>query len=440
MSPQIDIRTLLYLLVFATAFGAPVLLQAQFPHTNVARTMPNDNPIMAGNGITFHLIQADNFMKQGLVEQAIMAYDNAVAQNPNFAEAYIKRAIAKYRVGRMSEAQRDYQLAIRINPYIADMYGYGNNLSRLSVLAFEPYELVARLELEEQIEHYQRLTGLLDNELLYGLNPSEQIARLTTLMAQYPQIDSYYAQRALLWLNEGSLGAAQEDLRQKLAYNPNDPLAYGLLSIIHLEQEDWHLAEQALLQALEHNAHQAIYHYQLGYLYKQQQRYRDALIAFDQTIELAPGMVAAYFGRAMVHKAQGDVEASLADYDAILQADRGGEVRVWLNRSVVRKMSGDVLGALADVERAIALEGTPQAAALYKLRGNLHILLGNYLAAEDDYSTAIRLQPDYAEAYYNRGIARVLGYNRPDACDDFQASTRLGYSRGQEQLQYLCSY
>jgi tetratricopeptide (TPR) repeat protein len=438
MFSRIDIRALLSVLALFILTAA--MAQQPPPRPGVSRTMPNDNPIISGNGITFHLIQGDNFLRQGLIEQAIMAYDNAVAQNPYFAEAYIKRALVKYRVGRVAEAQRDYEIATRLNPHIADMYGYGNNLSRLKVLAFEPYELVGQLELQEQEEYYQHLSGLADNDLLWELNPSEKIARLTSLMAQYPQIDSYYAQRALLWLEQGTFSAAQDDLMKKLSYNPNDPLAYGILGLVHLEQEDWHLAEQALLRAVELNPHEAIYHYQLGYLYERQMRHHKALTAFDEAIALSPGMIAAYFGRALAHKALGNAEAALADYDKILRVDRDGEVRIWLNRSIVRKMSGDVLGALSDVDRAIAMEGTPQAAALYKLRGNLQLLLGNYVAAEDDYTAAIRLQPDFAEAYYNRGVARVLGYNRPDACDDFQASMRLGYQPGQEQMQYLCSY
>lgn len=236
---------------------------AQQPQLGMFQSRVSDNPILAGDGIMRHLILGDNLMAQGRTENAILAYDNAIAQNPYFAEAYIKRAIAKYRLGRMTEAQEDHRFATRINPYVGDLYGYGNGLRKLNVLAFEPYELIGQ-EAEE---------------------------------------------------------------------GEND----------------------------------------------------------------------------------------------------------WLSRGINRKLEGDILGALADFETAMA-QGTEPDPSLYKLRGNTFLLLGNYLAAEMDYTTAIELQPDFAEAYYNRGIARILSYNRPDACDDFEQSARMGYNRGLEQMQYLCSY
>lgn len=236
---------------------------AQQPQLGMFQSRVSDNPILAGDGIMRHLILGDNLMAQGRTENAILAYDNAIAQNPYFAEAYIKRAIAKYRLGRMTEAQEDYRFATRINPTVGDLYGFGNSLRKLKVLAFEPYDLIGQ-EAEER-----------ENE--------------------------------------------------------------------------------------------------------------------------------------------------------------------WLRRGINRKLEGDILGALADFETAMAEEAAPDP-GLYKLRGNTFLLLGNYLAAEMDYTTAIRLQPDFAEAYYNRGIARILSYNRPDACDDFEQSARMGYSRGLEQMQYLCSY
>ena len=238
-------------------------LRAQQPHLSLFQSRVSDNPVIAGEGITRHLIMGDNLMKQGNFENAILSYDNAVAQNPYFAEAYIKRAIAKYRLGRLTEAQQDYAFATRINPYAGDLYGYGNNLRKLKVLAFEPYQL--------------------------------------------------------------------------------------------LEQEGQ------------------------------------------------------------------------------------DEAKVWLNRGIARKMSGDITGALADIEQAMRLAAEDNA-VLYKLRGNIFLLLGNYLAAEADYTRSIELEQGFAEAYYNRGIARILAYNRPDACLDFRESAELGYDRGEEQIQYLCSY
>ena len=263
MIPKEITRFFIPAIVLAAVLAGLQPVLAQQSQLGMFQSRVSDNPIIAGEGIMRFMIQGDNLMTQGRTENAILAYDNAVAQNPYFAEAYIKRAIAKFRLGRVTEAQEDYRFATRLNPYVADLYGYGNNLRKLNILAFEPHQLM------------------------------------------------------------NQAGATEEN--------------------------------------------------------------------------------------------------------------------EWLNRGINRKMAGDIIGALADFETAMTLGEEPNP-GLYKLRGNVFLLMGNYLAAEMDYTTAIELQPDFAEAYYNRGIARILGYNRPDACDDFQHSARMGYSRGLEQLQYLCSY
>lgn len=413
-------------------------LSAQQPQLGAFQSRVSDNPVIAGEGITRHLIMGDNLMAQGKFENAILSFDNAVAQNPYFAEAYIKRAIAKYRLGRLAEAQQDYTFATRINPYVADMYGYGNNLRKLKVLAFEPYELAGRLSLERRMEYYwELLEPAFGDEA--GNDTTARLTALSALIEQLPASPDYYLQRALIFLSRGEHDRAADDLNMVLAMEPGNALAHDLLGLAYLEADAPGLAEKAFEQAIEMDPALATAAYNLGVIRQQQMRYQEALALFDRAIELDPGLEMAYFNRALAHKAMGEAEAALRDYGHLLGQDGQAEAKVWLNRGITRKMSGDIMGALADIEQAMRLAPDDNA-VLYKLRGNIFLLLGNYLAAEEDYTRAIGLDPGFAEAYYNRGIARILGYNRPDACLDFRESAELGYGRGEEQLQYLCSY
>lgn len=413
-------------------------LPAQQPQLGAFQSRVSDNPVIAGEGITRHLIMGDNLMAQGKFENAILSFDNAVAQNPYFAEAYIKRAIAKYRLGRLAEAQQDYAFATRINPYVGDMYGYGNNLRKLKVLAFEPYELAGRLSLERRMEYYwELLEPAFGDEA--GSDTTARLTALSALIEQLPASPAYYLQRALIFLSRGEHGRATDDLNMVLAMEPGNALAHDLLGLAYLEADAPGLAEKAFEQAIEMDPALATAAYNLGVIRQQQMRYQEALALFDRAIELDSGLEMAYFNRALAHKAMGEAEAALRDYGHLLGQDGQAEAKVWLNRGITRKMSGDIMGALADIEQAMRLAPDDNA-VLYKLRGNIFLLLGNYLAAEEDYTRAIGLDPGFAEAYYNRGIARILGYNRPDACLDFRESAELGYGRGEEQLQYLCSY
>ena len=65
----------------------------------------------------------------------------------------------------------------------------------------------------------------------------------------------------------------------------------------------------------------------------------------------------------------------------------------------------------------------------------MQLALNNARAAIGDYDQAIRLQPDYAEAYYNSGLAQQALNNRPGAIRNLQTAATLYQNQGKEALQ-----
>jgi Flp pilus assembly protein TadD len=230
-----------------------------------------ENPQRYGEGIFSHIIQSDNFFRQGQFEEALNELDYALSQDPYFAEAYIKRAIVKFKIGRITEASLDYQKARRINPYASELYGYNGPLRRLGVLATS----------------YEQGEGK-------GMTPFSPDTMTTSILKE-------------------------------------------LESIIH------------------------------------------------------------------------------------------------------QKQNGDILGALAQINTMLDTSRQPDP-VLFKIRGNILVLLDQHFDAISDYSAAIALDPAMKEAYFNRGIAKILTYNRADACYDIQESINKGYEKGKEVLRYFCNF
>jgi tetratricopeptide (TPR) repeat protein len=83
----------------------------------------------------------------------------------------------------------------------------------------------------------------------------------------------------------------------------------------------------------------------------------------------------------------------------------------------------DPLKAIEYLNNAIKLQ--PNDAEIYYNRGVAYDNLGQYKRAIKDYNQAIILKPDYAEAFYNRGtINNTIGqYQR--AIEDFNETIRL---------------
>jgi len=63
----------------------------------------------------------------------------------------------------------------------------------------------------------------------------------------------------------------------------------------------------------------------------------------------------------------------------------------------------EIIAAIQDYTRAIALD--PEGGEAFLNRGNVYSNKGEYDRAIQHYTRAIALDPDYAEAFYNRGIA-----------------------------------
>ena len=86
---------------------------------------------------------------------------------------------------------------------------------------------------------------------------------------------------------------------------------------------------------------------------------------------------------------------------------------------------GEHKSAISDFTTAIKLD--PDYPAAYNNRGVAYGNLGEYNAAIADYTTAIRLDPDYAKAYTNRGVAKSK--TGLSLCSDFKKACELGIKR-----------
>ena len=104
-------------------------------------------------------------------------------------------------------------------------------------------------------------------------------------------------------------------------------------------------------------------------------------------------------------------------------------------QGVDKQNKGDNQGAIIAYNEAIRLN--PNLAEAYNNRGIVRNELGDKPGAIDDYTQAIKFNPNYALAYYNRGIVRYDLGDKPGAIDDFNQAIKINpnyaqayYNRG----------
>jgi len=95
----------------------------------------------------------------------------------------------------------------------------------------------------------------------------------------------------------------------------------------------------------------------------------------------------------------------------------------WYNLGKNKGQSGDYKGAIADLNQAIKIK--PDYANAYNGRGVAKYNLGDKQGAIADYNQAIKIKPDYADAYHNRGLAKYNLGDKQGAIADYNQAIQL---------------
>ena len=173
----------------------------------------------------------------------------------------------------------------------------------------------------------------------------------------------------------------------------------------------------------------------------------------DQSAEMVRGMSAQTAAddpeeaKQAIENVRENPEASLIDkaiahaISLYQQGNRDEAIEKWRAVALIAEESDNDLAATAwasvgylllnkDPEASIsannrAIRLKPDYAEAYYNRGVSKGTLERYDDAIDDYDETIRLKPDYAEAYNNRGISKAALERYDDAIDDYDETIRL---------------
>ncbi len=352
-------------------------------------------------------------------ERALLHLDNAIAEHPGSAEAYVLRANLKQRLGMLSDARNDMMIASRLNPYAANIYGYNGQNGLMKEFDINPQAYMEYPGVDERMAFYMdELMGMDTASTLDALD-YERILEATVLMENEE------------WT------VAEELLDSVLVAHPSSFIVNDLLGVIQLEQGEYELAFSYLNKAVNLNPNFSIAWYNLGRLEQRRNNKDKAKKYYDHAIELEQGLTKAYFDRAMLHKSLGEVRKAISDYDTIINNnDEDKWSEAYMNRGLAKKTLGDFTGALNDLEMAI--EQDPDNPYVYKNRANLYVVFGMHWEALQDYSKAIEIKEDFAEAYFNRALVRIILLDSTAACEDLRKSEHLGYLKANDYMQYFC--
>ncbi len=178
------------------------------------------------------------------------------------------------------------------------------------------------------------------------------------------------------------------------------------------------------------------------------QRHFSSIQALSGRIARQPDNTLLYFARAMDEYLVQDFEKALADIDRAIETDSSCLLAYYMRAQIRMKdqevrmaeksvpppggeakwtfdaSRSECQAALDDCDRILARE--PDFAGCYYNKGNIYMQLKSWPEAIEAYTQAVSLHADYAEAYYNRGVARILSGDYASGVPDLSRAGELG--------------
>lgn len=377
----------------------------------------------------------------GDYNRALEDYDRVALYSPNNVLVYYNRAGVHAQLGEIEEAVKDYTSAIELYPDFANAYIYRGQLRELlrdpqgarsdretarrkiaeyrSRLSDSTYSIFA-----DTTQRFDRLLSF-DSKFagssfdrITGHNGGHEEMRLLplfkfTLMRPdtLPEARPYRLQRI-------------EDFKKRIG---NEYLALSCRES-NIAPDTLVMLDKEYARRLKTGDSSWPLLFERGVSQALIKQYTNSVNTFSMAIEQNPSNPFLYLNRSTTRAEMIDFISSIDNSYQRISIDSDPANR--LNNNSKRTYSYDE--AVADLNKAVKL--FPDFAEAYYNRANLRALSGSLPEAYEDYSKAIALNPAFAEAYYNRGVIQIFMKDTRKGCLDLSKAGELGITEAYEVL------
>ncbi len=363
------------------------------------------------------------FYEIGDCEQAISAYNLALAVDTKCVSAYCGRGNARRYVGDYQGSWTDFDTALSIDPEIGIAY-IGRALATCFQYQPDPTAIHDFQQGKELLVHPQTaieyvMRGTAQAQLGEGLGAIEDY---NTAIRINPRLVLAYNNRGNLRQHLGDWAGAIEDFSIVLEIDPQSAIAYNNRAIVYTQMGDYPAAIADYSRAIALQSDFASVYNNRGNAYYQMGEYALALGDYTQAIVCDPGFAVAYSNRGNIYRIQGDLNAARLDYDLAISIDPDLTIAHY-NRGICHRQLGNHQAAIDDYTATLHLD--PQYFYAYYHRANARQYLGDKHGAIADYTQTIRFEPHHINAYYNRAIVRSDIGDLASAMEDLDYTIQL---------------
>ena len=275
--------------------------------------------------------------------------------------------------------------------------------------------LLPMMAVQAQASTYEQLV---DIYWTYGTDYALETA--DAFIAQNPNQANAYAWRALLHRETGDDVAAYADVDEGLAVEQT-ALLYAVRGLFYMQDGEQRTSFQDIDRALAYGTGNLYALYHIAIAYTLDGRDGEALRLLDFVIDNG-AFSGAYITRADVYLSQDNMTAAEADLNTAVE-QYPGNPNVWIARGMYLEMLGNEVAAIDDYTQAIRQD--KRHAIPHARRGLLLASFSDISAALDDFHRAIELAPNNAEILAARGAAFMKMGDDSAALADFNDAIAL---------------
>ena len=386
------------------------MLRTQIGDYNHALEDYDKVALYSPNNVLVYYNRAGVYAQLGEIERAVEDYTSAIKLYPDFANAYLNRSALRYALHNPKAAKRDEEIAQR---KIAEYKSHLKD-STYSIYADTTQRMDKLLAFDNQFtnNYFDRISeqpslGRSNMRLL-------PLFRFTLMQPDTTRIEAsnrYTLQRV-------------KDFEKKLD-NP-----YLVLSNrpTNIDADSLAMLDSRYAEILRQNPRDWLLQVQYAISQSLIRQFTNSVGAYSSAIADNAANPFLYFNRAVTRAEMIDFISGLDNpYQRIsIDSDPANK----LTNTHTRTYNYDE--AIADLDKTLRL--FPNFAEAYYNRGTLLALSGKLPEAFEDFSRAIELNPLFAEAFYNRGMTQIYMKDTRKGCLDLSKAGELGIASAYEIL------
>ncbi|ARV61576.1 hypothetical protein BZZ01_25730 [Nostocales cyanobacterium HT-58-2] len=345
-------------------------------------------------------------------QAALEDLNKALTLQPDNAYAYVDRGMIYALLGNRKAFTEDFDKALSLEPDSASIYnkrGTARHILQDDKGAIEDYTAAIRFAPESAYIYYKKLGDVrtAQKDLQAASENYSEAIRLE------PNYAPAYVGRGIVQAMLGNQQGFTEDFDTAVRLQPENAWLYSyrgyarfLLKDNKGGIEDYNKA-MSLFPQLSH-----LYYVFRGNSRQEQKDYQGAIADYNEAIRLKPDFALAYNNRGLVRVQEQGLAGASTPTKQSIRLNANIPTVLYLSPESVEKTQEtqkDYEKAIADFTEAIRLK--PDFALAYHNRGLARWYEKDNKGAMEDFKQAIRLKPDLAEAYNNEAFARLFQKN-----------------------------